>query len=126
MENTELAYLAGIIDGEGYINIQWVESSHSFYLQLTITNSNLELIDWIRERIIGCYFHRREAGYSTNTVPVFTLQLNGKKTQSLLKQLLPFLIVKRAKATIALEFPIGRSGSFEKRKECYLKLRAIK
>jgi len=96
----ELAYLAGIIDGEGNFESR---VTHNYRnrpcCKVNITNTSLELMKWVKQRIGGSIYKK---------VPVLKLDGSGYRKQqyeyhlygkrpmlSLLKTLLPYLIVKR-------------------------------
>jgi hypothetical protein len=57
---TELAYLAGIIDGEGCFTLHREKNSHRFASQLQIGNTDLRLLEWVKTRFGGSVnFERR-------------------------------------------------------------------
>lgn len=99
------AYLAGIIDGEGHIGIRIRDKLLSLCIQ--ITNTDAQLIEWIRKRLEGIRMY-------VNKVDSFDKGHFGKKTvwiikiyqtlsiKMLLDALLPYLIVKRKKAELVL------------------------
>lgn len=49
---TELAYIAGIVDGEGYIGFN-KRKNGTLSLRITVTNTNLEILEWLESRFGG-------------------------------------------------------------------------
>jgi hypothetical protein len=99
---TEIAYLAGIIDGEGCIMLQRQDGSFSICPILSIANTNLDLIDWLKTRLggsIGCN-PRANSGCKD----VYQWHVMANNAVELLKQVRPFLRIKgkQADAVIAL------------------------
>lgn len=88
ISNLNKAYIAGFIDGEGCISItkrkdKEYKNGYSFYSNIRITNTNLEILEWIKN-ILDCGGHL--------------------KACIIAKELLPFLIVKKKQAEILLDF----------------------
>lgn len=97
MDSTVAAYTAGIVDGEGCISME----KRKFTLRLYVSNTNLNLLIWIREHWGGHIKpnHRRA---KPNHRAGFNLFLNSKETLFLLETVLPFLIVKKEEALLVL------------------------
>lgn len=102
----EHAYAAGIIDGEGSIYIR--SSRHGKakreYLSawLTVTSSDPRLIAWFHERWGGTVtadYHKRAGQLVVQTV-VWT----GNGAAQVLRDVLPWLLLKREQAGLALNF----------------------
>lgn len=107
-----LAYLAGIVDGEGSISILCHHHARKFYVggermlkafteTVQISNTSEELIEWLLNNIGG------------KAIPVWTrpdrLQsyrwyVNGRNVPPFLTAVLPYLVVKRAQAQLVLAF----------------------
>lgn len=69
---------------------------------MTIVNTDRPSIEWLLETVgSGSVFDkaRREAHYK----PLYTWQIYGHNAVALLKQLVPYMIIKRAKALSAIE-----------------------
>lgn len=93
------AYIAGIMDGEGYIGIQVTRSKRLWFRPgVRISNSNRDLLEWIQaETRAGNLYDLRNGMYA--------LTFDRKADQiAVLTQLLPYLRVKRRLAQIVLEF----------------------
>jgi hypothetical protein len=103
----ELAYIAGIFDGEGHVSIDRTEGAKSthapvHYLQVGVTNTDRDLIEWLLCTYGGHVGrtglrdgHRRDA---------YRWRLTGPPGAKFLRELQPFLRIKRRQAEIAIEF----------------------
>lgn len=107
MKEEELAYLAGFIDGEGYIGI----SKNSSYgeLQISITNTNEDIIRLIAKWFKGSV---RLVEKKENHKDCWRFGVYSEDAVTLLKAVYPYLFVKREQAYIGLEFQklIGKKG----------------
>lgn len=115
MTDTNLAYLAGIIDGEGSIELR-MQRSNSLDLIVHVFNSDRPLFDWIEERFGGKTYdiHKRQRVERPQWANVYNWNIGGETAVALLNRLLPFMVVKRAQAMLAVEAwnkrqPIPRS-----------------
>jgi hypothetical protein len=97
MADTELAYLAGIVDGEGTITI--ARRQRFFRPAMTVANTSMLLVDWFRER--GFTSHR---AVNNKGRPFWRLGWGGYSLGEALKPLLPFLVIKRRHAELLIEF----------------------
>jgi len=106
----EWAYLAGIIDGEGSLSFfQARKGSRRFHHpMIKISNTNRDLIDWLKQRIGGRVYRRKKP----RCKPCWTLTISGYTgTYNVLKGVLPHLVVKRRHAEILLQYAdLARAG----------------
>ncbi len=93
--NESLAYIAGILDGEGCIGV-YSNGATGNSLTVVITNLCEELIDYIDACLPGCKYSRRDK--------YFELHWHGRDAVLVIELLLPYLIVKKDVAEVALEF----------------------
>jgi hypothetical protein len=111
MDNTDLAYLAGIIDGEGTITIARAPRNNTkhkvpYYIpHMKVCNTDKALIDWIHQNFGGRLNNERKPTDKWSTL--YYIRWNCGKARDLLNQLLPYLRIKRLQALIVLEC-IGR------------------
>ncbi len=114
MENTELAYLAGFIDGEGAFTVNrrmhrglsgnsWI--GYSAYLE--IGNTDKGIMDWIHD-ITQCTSSVYKQCQPFNRRPVYRVRFSGKQSIELTNELLPYLRVKREIAQKFITFPLNR------------------
>jgi len=102
MEDSDIVYLAGIVDGEGCINIvkYHKDNRYRYRLQLRVINTCKELVDWVEERFGGYITSRQRP----NLKVVYEWYIADKAAELLLYDMLDYLIVKRQQAYIALDF----------------------
>lgn len=109
MNETEKAYIAGIVDGEGCITIIRADQSKhspkhkspSYRLAVSIYNSNKPMIDWLAERIDAHRHYKRQK--SPNHKSLHILTISAKSASSFLSQIQPFIIAKSEQLKLALE-----------------------
>jgi len=102
--STQLAYFAGLFDGEGCVRINKSDrtkyrpnSTPLYNLHLSIANQNLEVLELLKEMFGGSiHFNKHSACYSW----VITTQ----KAASFLRAINPYVIVKRSQVRLALEW----------------------
>ena len=104
---TETAYLAGILDGEGTIQVAMHREKKRgrptyFRAEVYVTNTNMRLLEWIRQRFGGTIGRaRRKDG--KNWKPVYRLHFPSGSIELLLQLVLPYLVVKQRLAELAIE-----------------------
>lgn len=100
MKETDIAYLAGIIDSDGCIGIQKYSNCNAYRVILTIVQRDMTLIEYLYSTFEG----------SVNVVSVnrhgkkdFYLRwvVTDKKAMIALEQCLPYLKLKKAQAFLA-------------------------
>ncbi|MCK4669539.1 hypothetical protein KAT21_05420 [Candidatus Bathyarchaeota archaeon] len=106
-EKEKLAYLAGIIDGEGTIAIAKAKikegrKNHLYSLRMSAANSDKGLVDWLKENFGGSiHILREEEG---NHKKGYQWVLGSKDTYKLLKGMKDYLVIKKEQADIGIEF----------------------
>jgi hypothetical protein len=119
------SYLAGILDGEGCINIARSRRSktdgRTFYinyvLQLDVFNTSLPLMKWLVQYFGGVYYTRdRNIGQYKRSYNWRPKGATNRK--NILLGILPYLVIKHEQAKIALQYldmqgenPEGREGA---------------
>ena len=103
----DLAYLAGIVDGEGCIYAEAKRSRSS--IRLTVTNTSLALINWIVGRFGGnvhvCKKSRRRKRIC------YSWYVNGQRLAArILAAIIPYMVIKRKQAELALQWQPGMSA----------------
>jgi len=108
-ENTKKAYIAGLIDGEGCItiikrNVKRKSELFCFYQCLVImVNTDKKMLDFIANLYGGWITTNRRLKGNQKTS--YTWVCAGDKMRKLLKDILPYLVTKKAQAKILLRFP---------------------
>jgi len=109
--NIDRAYMAGVFDGEGCIVIAEEKKNEiimSYRLQISVANTDKNLITWIRYKFGGRIQQAR-----TN---LYCWYASSLEAGAVLKILLPFLHTKKKRAIIALNFiKIGRGKHAQKK-----------
>ena len=97
-----LAYLAGFVDGEGNVMIAEAASNGlPSYPRLTVGQTNPEPLIMLEDRF-GGNVHSREIKLERK--PMFVWVVQNRRAYEALKNLLPYLTVKREQAKLAIEF----------------------
>lgn len=116
---TELAYVAGLLDGEGTIAIAKQKpnsgsKSIKYILKIHITNTHLGVLLQCQKQFGGyiCskthYYYRRKACYEW--------VLLVSKAKEFLKAILPYLVIKKEQAELGLSFLETRTACFDRRR----------
>lgn len=101
----ELAYLAGYFDGEGSINFQTAHGS--YYLFISLQTGDLASLERFAAAFGGKVraVKRNSRPHSRVKRQMYCWRKQGTYAQSVLCQLLPFLIAKKFAADLALQVP---------------------
>jgi hypothetical protein len=101
--DTEAAYIAGIMDGEGSIFLfQARTRNNRIAIRMSVSNTDLDLLEWIREKTgIGSIVTKPSKNPKHKNANWW--QANAEAAEHVLTQILPYLVIKREQAEIALE-----------------------
>jgi len=99
--NTMYGYVAGIIDGEGSIEIH--KNRSGFVPRITVTNTNDKLILYVKSILKFGSIIRRKNGINRKDVYVLIIS-NPKEILEVLKIIYPYLKIKQDRAIIMLYF----------------------
>lgn len=107
MTSEEIAYTAGVIDGEGSIQIDR-RSARNFGATVTVSMKNLSVLDWLASRYGGNIHRYRQSNnsFSTNGY-MHRWSLHGLQAQEFVYLIKPYLIEKLSRAEVLLSFPVG-------------------
>lgn len=98
LSNTQLAYTAGIIDGEGCIRI------NGSIIRVHVTNTRRELITKLKEWFGGYVWGNDSNKYNSNAKASHVWEVSAKQAESFLKLIKPFLFLKAEQASLVLAF----------------------
>ena len=107
MRDTDIAYIAGIIDGEAYIGIKKTAAKKgnritpSYNARIQIRMVNEEAIEFISNAFGGKY--HKEPTHSAQGRPLFCFHASDLKAEKILKKVRPYLRVKKYSADNVLE-----------------------
>ncbi len=118
MHNREkLAYLAGIIDGEGSIAISPSGSRPSYpynlYPRLRVGNTDLGLIEWLANNFGGSY--GKTGTTNGRHKRLYNWTITGQAAIDLLTTVRPWLLVKQQQAWLSCEFWAQRNTTNTRR-----------
>ncbi len=132
----QLAYAAGIIDGEGCVNIAKQPGEtirgYSLVMRVVVTNCSKALIDFLVRTFGGRIYHYVSKGKRKEYWKWYLFTSNAA---NFLGTIMPYLIVKRQEAQLAIEFQqtkcsrkCGKLSADELAFDelCFQKMRALK
>lgn len=99
---TELAYIAGIIDGEGTITLMRHHSNQTPSPEISVANTSLRLLQHLK-KTIGSGVIIRKKIYSKKHTPSYTWTLRSNAALELMKAVLPWLLIKDKRAQLILK-----------------------
>lgn len=100
MADTEAAYLAGVLDGEGSVILYMRRDVVA--LRVTVANTYRPLLERVQQLTdVGDLYHQRDA--TAKHKAAYSWRCNAEAAESLLVQVRPYLVVKAAQADLALE-----------------------
>ena len=109
LPETTKAYIAGFIDGEGWIGIQCARNTRSsrrgrkFSGVITIVNTNLEALEQLRAEVGMGHFVEMPR-LSERHKQLWHLTFSTRQAARLLEAVSPYLRIKRRQAEVYLEF----------------------
>lgn len=110
LNKIEKAYLAGIMDGEGSIGITKRKIrkrgiTPEYRARLRITNVSKELMNFIEDKIKnqGSYYICERKNRAPNRKTIYELEMGDRLTVKFLKEVLPYLIIKKRHAENVIE-----------------------
>lgn len=132
----DIVYLAGIIDGEGSILIEIqtkrppIRKIDYYAIRLLVVNTNLELMNWLENKFKGKVHKRKKV---TKQKQCYVWNIFSLNAGEILKECLPYMIIKKQHAEIVLEFLNCKPKEMwnvsaevqEHRKFLYFKLREL-
>ena len=104
----EKAYLAGLLDGEGCIMISKTKrkgnKNYEFWLRVFVSNSHLQGLQEVQKCFGGLINEVKPDSKRFSQNRCWRVWWNGKSGETLLQLLLPYLVIKKEQAIVALEF----------------------
>jgi hypothetical protein len=104
LTDTEAAYIAGYLDGDGYIGLQIKHRNdinrhaYHFHSIISFADARLKVLHWLKEKIgAGFIEDRREYG-------VRSLYLSANPNRWLLPQIRNYLVLKQQQADLMIQF----------------------
>jgi hypothetical protein len=113
LTETEKAYLAGLVDGEGCISITKNKPARrslnpNYYVQTFVVNTDERVIRYCQETTgVGSVTFFPISKKKPKHKDQWTWCLRSASTVDFLKQILPYMIVKKRQAELLIEFYEG-------------------
>jgi hypothetical protein len=96
----DLAYCAGIVDGEGYLG--FMRRGRCFGVRVGVGNTNKGLIDWLAETFDASVYVKH--GPRNGCKAQWNVFWDGPRAGSFLRPIYPYLRAKRPQAKIILSY----------------------
>jgi len=143
-KTADYAYLAGVVDCDGCIQIKKFRQGNSFQYDCTILTNQVDsgAIDYLHGRFGGkVYRNNRYNPSPTHKQIVYRWEVRGQEAADIAKRIAPFLRIKKAQAQLLVRYrdiqnhqmriPRGRGHPLEPhevalREECYLEMKKLK
>jgi hypothetical protein len=129
VKDVELAYIAGMLDGEGTISINRHKRtdiklntpSLRYKLFINVVNTNEDVIRFIHKIFGVGNVQFRDRSKEFHRQNQFKWQVDGDKAKDVLKSLLPYMIIKKEETEIAIEFQelLNKQENFGHRGYCH-------
>lgn len=134
----QLAYIAGILDGEGTCVIgKYARDNREMAYRgyMAIANTYLPVLEWIQTRLGGKIALQVKTNGPYAGSRCYSLTFSANEIRRVLPRLLPYLVIKRKQAEVLLSFlarqennasapiAIGVLAFYE---ECYVQLKQLK
>ena len=111
MKKTDLAYVAGIFDGEGCVCLR-INKGRYYSLDISVANTNEWLMQWLKFAFGGNFYAMQaKTRKAQNWKPCWRWTITGNKGSSFLKLILPYLRLKKPQAELAIKFQEARRGA---------------
>jgi hypothetical protein len=104
----ELAYFAGIIDGEGCFAVHRRGTTGIYGLQLQVGNTDPQLMQWIQQRFGGSLKLERRS--NPKHQPVWRWWAASADLDVILTRLIPYLICKKRQAELFVAYRTTRNA----------------
>jgi len=104
-EEWKLGYIAGLIDGEGAISTYKVRTTRDgVQPRIQIYNSDKKIMDFLLKEVGGKCYYVQSSRSAFSKRMIYQWQLSSRADiATLLRHILPYLIVKREKAEEVLK-----------------------
>lgn len=115
---SQLAYLAGIIDGEGSFFIgcyafNKTTGTPHFHTSIQVTSTDKVLIEWLVDNFGGkCYGYTEKQTPKNSRRKPYRWTIHADRVKHLSELMLPYLVIKKEQAEVMIEM----RATFEKTK----------
>ena len=108
-----LAYAAGIIDSDGSISIVKFKSSdfrkgYGYSLYVRVKNTDITIMEWLKKHFKGSFCQSNKQTKKWKVA--YAWSITSQKALTFLKNILPYLIIKKERAEIAIKFQSSKES----------------
>lgn len=111
MKKEELAYSAGLFDGEGCVSIERMGGKQTktwkrkyYRLVVDVVSTSFDLVKFLHKRFGGSIFEYNSAKRCSTWKKAYRWRLGPTEAENFLRKLLPYLIYKKKHAELALRY----------------------
>jgi hypothetical protein len=97
-----IEYFAGMLDMEGSVSIVKAARPENYRVHLRIANNNKALVDWLKKNFSGAVYTTKKLQEGKKRYTWYRKETDEKSVERFLLAILPYLIVKRETAQLAL------------------------
>ena len=99
----DIAYLAGMLDGDGSIDLRLKKGAGTLQLRAQVYNTDQNLMEWLQLTFGGNLHQVSRENIGHHWRAEWTWYNGGQPAVDILKLVEPYLIVKKVRAGIAIE-----------------------
>ena len=116
LSKEELAYIAGIIDADGYLGIsrnttkKQRQRSPKYQSEICVINTDKRLMDWFEKRVGGLVNAR--IVYGKNDKVSYRWRIKESCHPDFLKMIIPCLVIKQRQAELIVEYWSKKTKSY--------------
>jgi hypothetical protein len=109
--STDLAYLAGLLDGEGTLGVygRTEKGRREYVVACVVANTSTTLMEWLVTKFGGSYKARKQTNKGWKVCYGWSIH-DRRKIADLLPHVLPYLVIKKEQAELMLQLPYGGGG----------------
>lgn len=125
LSESEKAYIAGIVDGEGCVSISKCPKDGyiAYNIKLSIATVDFTLVEWFLKRTDATIYTAKFLSRLSRR-PQFKIHFQNMKALSLLREVSKYLVIKKERVEFVLEeYPRRCEQAPEKRNFVYNRLR---
>ncbi len=102
-EAEKIAYLAGILDGEGHFSLMFYKAEKRYFAIVGVANTSIKLMDWLKNNFGGTVYTKNQPSDKPHWKQRYEWRLYAKAIDIVIPQVIPFLVIKREHAEIIMK-----------------------